>query len=62
MLGLAISAITGLIQAATGWGLPEALLQFRKDAFGYAAIGLQPDLHAFAAHMLLGLLVFGGTF
>jgi hypothetical protein len=55
MLGLAVSAITGLIQAATGWGLPETLLQFRKDAFGYAAIGLQPDLHAFAAHMLLGV-------
>jgi len=52
MLGLAISALVGLIQAATGWGLPEAQLQFRKDAFGYAAMGLQPDLHAFAAHML----------
>jgi hypothetical protein len=62
MLGLAISAITGLIQAATGWGLPEALLQFRKDAFGYAAIGLQPDLHAFAAHMLLGVVGFWGYF
>jgi hypothetical protein len=62
MLGLAISAITGLIQAATGWGLPEALLQFRKDAFGYAAIGLQPDLHAFAAHMLLGVVGLWGYF
>jgi len=61
-LGLAISAITGLIQAATGWGLPEALLQFRKDAFGYAAIGLQPDLHAFAAHMLLGVVGLWGYF
>jgi O-antigen ligase len=62
MLGLAISAITGLIQAATGWGLPEALLQFRKDAFGYAAVGLQPDLHAFAAHMLLGVVGLWGYF
>ena len=62
MLGLAISAITGLIQAATGWGLPEALLKFRKDAFGYAAIGLQPDLHAFAAHMLLGIVGLWGYF
>jgi O-antigen ligase len=62
MLGLAISAITGLIQAATGWGLPEALLQFRKDAFGYAALGLQPDLHAFAAHMLLGVVGLWGYF
>ena len=62
MLGLAISAVTGLIQAATGWGLPEALLQFRKDAFGYAAIGLQPDLHAFASHMLLGVVGLWGYF
>jgi hypothetical protein len=62
MLGLAISAITGLIQAATGWGLIDAQLQFRKDAFGYAAIGLQPDLHAFAAHMLLGVVGLWGYF
>ena len=62
ILGLAISAITGLTQAATGWGLPEALLQFRKDNFGYAAIGLQPDLHAFAAHMLLGVVGLWGYF
>jgi len=62
MLGLAISAITGLIQAATGWSLPETLLQFRKDAFGYAAMGLQPDLHAFAAHMLLGVVGLWGYF
>jgi O-antigen ligase len=62
MLGLAISAVTGLIQAATGLGLSEAQLQFRKDAFGYAAIGLQPDLHAFAAHMLLGVVGLWGYF
>ena len=62
MIGLAISAIAGLIQAATGWGLPQAQLEFRKDAFGYAAIGLQPDLHAFAAHMLLGVVGLWGYF
>jgi len=62
MVGLVISAGTGLIQAATGWGLPEAQLQFRKDAFGYAAMGLQPDLHAFAAHMLLGVVGLWGYF
>ena len=62
MLGLAISAFVGLIQAATGWSLPEAQLQFRKDAFGYAAMGLQPDLHAFAAHMLLGVVGLWGYF
>ena len=62
MLGLVISAIAGLTQAATGWGLPETQLQFRKDAFGYAAMGLQPDLHAFAAHMLLGVVGLWGYF
>lgn len=62
MVGLVISAGTGLMQAATGWGLPEAQLQFRKDAFGYAAMGLQPDLHAFAAHMLLGVVGLWGYF
>ncbi|MCE7530516.1 O-antigen ligase [Polynucleobacter sp. IMCC 29146] len=62
MLGLAISAITGLIQVGTGLGLSDAQLQFRKDAFGYAAIGLQPDLHAFAAHMLLGVVGLWGYF
>ncbi len=62
MLGLAISAIAGLIQAVTGLGLPEAQLGFRKDAFGYAAMGLQPDLHSFAAHMLLGVVGLWGYF
>ena len=62
MVGLVISASAGLIQAATGWGLPETQLQFRKDAFGYAAMGLQPDLHAFAAHMLLGVVGLWGYF
>ena len=62
MAGLVISASAGLIQAVTGWGLPETQLQFRKDAFGYAAMGLQPDLHAFAAHMLLGVMGLWGYF
>jgi len=62
ILGLMISATAGLIQAGSGWGLPEAQLQFRKDAFGYAAMGLQPDLHAFAAHMLLGVVGLWGYF
>jgi O-antigen ligase len=62
MFGLAISAIVGLIQAATGLGLPEAQLGFRKDAFGYAAMGLHPDLHSFAAHMLFGVVGLWGYF
>lgn len=62
MVGLGISALVGLLQAATGLGLPEAQLGFRKDAFGYAAMGLQPDLHAYAAHMLLGVVGLWGYF
>ena len=62
MVGLGISALVGLLQAATGLGLPMAQLEFRKDAFGYAAMGLQPDLHAYAAHMLLGVVGLWGYF
>lgn len=62
MLGLTISAVVGLIQAATGLGLSESQLGFRKDIFGYAAMGMQPDLHAFAAHMLLGVIGLWGYF
>jgi O-antigen ligase len=62
MLGLAIAAAIGLIQAATGLGLSESQLGFRKDIFGYAAMGMQPDLHAFAAHMLLGVVGLWGYF
>lgn len=62
MVGLAVSALVGLTQAATGLGLSQTQLQFRKDVFGYAAMGLQPDLHAFAAHMLLGVVGLWGYF
>jgi hypothetical protein len=62
MVGLAISAMMGLIQAVTGFGLPQAQLDFRKDAFGFAALGMQPDLHAYAAHMLLGVIGLWGYF
>ena len=62
MVGLAISAMIGLIQAVTGFGLPQAQLDFRKDAFGFAALGMQPDLHAYAAHMLLGVIGLWGYF
>ena len=62
IFGLIISSIAGLTQSYTGWGLPEAQLQFRKDAFGFAAIGMQPDLHAFSAHMLLGVVGIWGYF
>jgi len=62
LVGLAFASIMGLIQSFTGFGLVESTLDFRKDAFGYAAIGLQPDLHAFAAHMLLGAVGLWGYY
>jgi len=62
ILGLIVAALLGIIQSITGFGLPSALLSFRKDALGYAAIGFQPDLHAFAAQMLLGVVGIWGYF
>jgi O-antigen ligase len=62
MIGLLISALIGLMQAATGFGLPQEQLEFRRDVFGFAALGMQPDLHAYAAHMLLGVIGLWGYF
>ena len=55
MIGLFVAVIMGIIQNRTGFGLPENLLSFRHDYLGFAAIGFQPDLHAFAGHLLLGV-------
>jgi hypothetical protein len=52
----------GIFQSITGFGLTEAQLSFRRDALGFAAMGLQPDLHAFASHMLLGVVGLWGYF
>jgi len=60
--GLIVDAVMGIVQAFTGLGLPESLLVFRKDLLGYAAIGFQPDLHAYAGHMLLGAVGLWGYF
>ena len=60
--GLIVAAGMGIVQAITGVGLPEGLLVFRKDLLGYAAIGFQPDLHAYAGHMLLGAVGLWGYF
>jgi O-antigen ligase len=60
--GLIVAAVMGIVQAITGLGLPESLLVFRKDFFGHAAIGFQPDLHAYAGHMLLGAVGLWGYF
>jgi hypothetical protein len=62
MAGLIVAALMGLAQTITGLGLPDNLLNFRKDQLGYAVIGFQPDLHAFAGHMLLGAVGLWGYF
>jgi hypothetical protein len=54
MAGLIVSASWGLLQAFTGFGLLRGTIEYRVDTFGYSAVGFQPDIHAFAAHMLLG--------
>jgi len=56
VIGLLVAALMGIAQSITGLGLPEALMDFRKDQLGFAAIGFQPDLHAFAGHMILGAI------
>ena len=58
MAGLLFSGILALIQARTGLGLGYAI----KDSLGYAAMGFQPDLHAFAAYILLGVIGLWGYF
>ena len=55
-LGLVATALMGFLQAWSGFGLPETYLDFRKDALGYVAIGFQPDIHAYAGHLLLGVV------
>jgi O-antigen ligase len=51
---LFVSACYGIYQAFTKIGLPQAAVEYRPESFGYSAIGFQPDIHAYAAHMLLG--------
>ena len=54
LCGLLVSAYLGIYQAFTRFGLPENTYSYRPENFGYGAQGFQPDLHAFAGHMLLG--------
>lgn len=52
--GLVVAFMMGALQATTGFGLSGPMLSFRRDQLGFAAVGFQPDIHAFAGHMLLG--------
>ena len=54
--GLIIAALVGLRQSLFGAGLNQSQLNYRLDQFGFMAVGFQPDLHAFAGHMLLGTI------
>lgn len=54
--GLVIAALVGFRQSIFGAGLNSSQINFRMDEFGFMALGFQPDLHAFAAHMLLGVI------
>ena len=53
--GVLVAAAIGCTQSATGIGLRLTQLVFRNDQLGYTALGFQPDIHAFAGHMLLGV-------
>jgi len=56
LLGVIVSATWGLIQNRTGLGLPHSSASGNRftQSLGFAATGFQPDIHAFAAHMLIG--------
>ena len=55
MLSLILSALWGILQSFTGLGLSQVTLDYRQTSFGFGAQGFQPDIHAFAAVMLLGI-------
>lgn len=54
MYGLIVSAVWGIVQSFTGVGLSQVTLEYRPASFGFGAQGFQPDIHAFAAVMLVG--------
>jgi O-antigen ligase len=54
ILSLILSALWGILQAFTGLGLFQVTLDYRPASFGFGAQGFQPDIHAFAALMLIG--------
>lgn len=54
IFGLIVTALWAILQSFSGFGLPPWVTQYRTNTFGFSALGFQPDIHAFAAHMLLG--------
>lgn len=60
--GLLISALWGLFQSATSFGLTSKTSEYRLEVLGFGAQGFQPDLHAYAAHMMIGTIGCIGIF
>ena len=60
--GVIVGAVIGIIQSQTGRGLLPHQVFFRNDNIGYIALGFQPDIHAFAGHMLIGAIGLTGYF
>jgi hypothetical protein len=54
VIGLIVSACWGIFQAITAFGLPAYAIEYRSNTLGFSAFGFQPDIHAFAGHMLIG--------
>jgi O-antigen ligase len=54
MCAAVLAALLGIIQAITAFGLAEHTIEYRSIGIGYGAIGFQPDIHAYGAHMLVG--------
>lgn len=52
--GVIISACWGILQSQTSWGLTDFTKGYRPEDFGFGSEGFQPDIHAFAGHMLIG--------
>ena len=49
-----VSACWGFFQAYSSFGLSDLTRDYRQEEFGFGAEGFQPDIHAFAGHMLIG--------
>jgi O-antigen ligase len=60
VIGLIVSACWGTFQAITAFGLPAYAVEYRNNTLGFSAFGFQPDIHAFAGHMLIGAVGLSG--
>ena len=58
--GVIVSACWGFFQAYSSFGLSDLTRKYRQDEFGFGAEGFQPDIHAFAGHMLIGAVGLSG--